>query len=98
MVLDCVAHGKAGHAARDEGENALYKAMDDINLVPHLTASLKVSDTLGPVKDASVTVYSSTIQSSTTCSACGMFLSWWTLGQLYQYTLEEMLEIHPGAL
>jgi len=30
MVLDCVAHGKAGHAAREEGENAIYKAMKDI--------------------------------------------------------------------
>jgi len=49
MVLDCTASGKAGHAARDEGENALYKAIDDITILrnfrfPH------VSPTLGPVK------------------------------------------------
>jgi acetylornithine deacetylase len=31
MVLDCVAHGKAGHAAREEGDNAIYKAIKDIN-------------------------------------------------------------------
>ena len=31
IVLDCVAHGESGHAARNEGENALYKAMDDIH-------------------------------------------------------------------
>ena len=31
MVLDCVAHGKSGHAAREEGENAIYKALNDIN-------------------------------------------------------------------
>lgn len=30
IVLDCIAHGKSGHAARAEGENALYKAMKDI--------------------------------------------------------------------
>ena len=30
MVLDCVAHGIAGHAARNEGENAIYKAIRDI--------------------------------------------------------------------
>ena len=30
MVLDCVAHGKSGHAARYEGENAIYNAMQDI--------------------------------------------------------------------
>src|SRR4051812_42359650 len=31
MVIDCTAHGRAGHAARNEGENALYKAVNDIN-------------------------------------------------------------------
>lgn len=30
MVLDCEAHGKAGHAARKEGDNAIYKALKDI--------------------------------------------------------------------
>lgn len=30
IVLDCIAHGESGHAARGEGENALYKAMKDI--------------------------------------------------------------------
>ncbi len=30
IVLDCIAHGKGGHAARGEGVNALYKAMEDI--------------------------------------------------------------------
>ena len=31
MVLDCVAEGLSGHAARNEGVNAIYRAMDDIN-------------------------------------------------------------------
>ncbi|MDR1226678.1 MAG: M20 family metallo-hydrolase [Prevotellaceae bacterium] len=31
MVLDCTAHGKQGHAARNEGDNALYHAVDDIS-------------------------------------------------------------------
>ena len=30
MVLDVTEHGKAGHAARNEGDNALYHAVDDI--------------------------------------------------------------------
>lgn len=30
MVLDCTAHGIAGHAARDSGKNAIYEAMQDI--------------------------------------------------------------------
>lgn len=46
MVIDCVAHGKAGHAARKEGENALYKAIDDINWIRDYQFN-KVSDLLG---------------------------------------------------
>lgn len=30
MVIDGVAHGKSGHAARDEGVNAIYEALDDL--------------------------------------------------------------------
>jgi acetylornithine deacetylase len=46
MVIDCIAHGKAGHAARKEGENALYKALDDINWIRSYQFE-KVSDLLG---------------------------------------------------
>jgi acetylornithine deacetylase len=31
MVLDCVSTGRAGHAAREEGDNAIYKAIKDIH-------------------------------------------------------------------
>jgi len=54
MVLDCIAKGKAGHAARNEGENAIYKAMNDIEWLLSCRFP-KVSDLLGPVK-MSVTV------------------------------------------
>jgi len=33
MVIDCIAEGRAGHAARNEGENAIYKALDDIDWI-----------------------------------------------------------------
>lgn len=49
MVLDCVAYGKAGHAARNEGENAIYKAMDDIAWFRDYTFPRK-TEFLGPVK------------------------------------------------
>ncbi|MEL7586037.1 MAG: M20 family metallo-hydrolase [Prolixibacteraceae bacterium] len=49
MVLDCTAYGKAGHAARDEGENALYKALDDIAVLRKFQFPA-VSEILGPVK------------------------------------------------
>lgn len=49
VVLDCVAHGVTGHAARNDGVNAIYRAIADIEKLrcysfPH------VSDVLGPVK------------------------------------------------
>lgn len=49
MVLDCTAHGKAGHAARNEGENALYKALDDIQKLRDYRFG-KTSEVLGEVK------------------------------------------------
>lgn len=49
LVLDCVAHGCAGHAAREEGENAIYKALKDIEWFREHQFE-KVSSLLGPVK------------------------------------------------
>ena len=49
MVLDAIAHGKAGHAAREEGVNALYIALDDIQTLRQYEFD-KVSDFLGKVK------------------------------------------------
>jgi len=49
IVLDCTAHGKTGHAAREEGENALYKALDDIQWLQRYQFP-KISSFLGPVK------------------------------------------------
>ncbi len=49
MVLDCVATGKSGHAARNEGINAIYLALKDIEWFQHYQFP-KQSDFLGPVK------------------------------------------------
>ncbi len=49
MVLDAVAHGKAGHAAREEGVNALYIALDDIQTLRQYNFD-RVSPFLGKVK------------------------------------------------
>jgi acetylornithine deacetylase len=54
MVLDCVAYGKAGHAAREEGVNAIYQALKDIEWFKTFKFP-KVSTALGEVK-MSVTV------------------------------------------
>ncbi len=54
LVLDCAAYGKAGHAAREEGENAIYKAIKDIGWFSNYRFD-KVSDLLGSMK-MSVTI------------------------------------------
>ncbi|GAA4304533.1 M20 family metallo-hydrolase [Nibribacter koreensis] len=54
MVLDCVAHGQGGHAAREEGVNAIYEALTDIEWFRTYRFP-KESSFLGPVK-MSVTV------------------------------------------
>ena len=49
VVLDGVARGVAGHAARNEGVNALYRAIDDINRLRTFSFP-EVSEVLGPIK------------------------------------------------
>lgn len=49
LVIDGTAHGKSGHAAREEGENALYKAVEDIQWLRSFQFP-KVSPLLGAVK------------------------------------------------
>ena len=49
LVLDGVARGRTGHAARNEGDNALYKALDDISWLRTYQFP-NVSGMLGPVK------------------------------------------------
>jgi|SRR6185312_10226707 len=49
IVIDCVARGKSGHAAREEGVNAIYEAMKDIQWLKSF-AFPKISPLLGRVK------------------------------------------------
>lgn len=49
LVLDCEAKGRSGHAARNEGENAIYKAINDIQILQSYKFPLE-SAVLGPVK------------------------------------------------
>ena len=49
MVLDCTAHGRSGHAARNEGDNAIYRALPDIEWFRNHRFE-RVSQFLGSVK------------------------------------------------
>ena len=68
MVLDCVSHGKAGHAAREEGDNAIYKAIKDIEWFRTYEFAKK-SSLFGPIK-MSVTVIEAGSQHNVVPAVC----------------------------
>ncbi|NOU46826.1 MAG: M20 family metallo-hydrolase [Bacteroidales bacterium] len=68
MVLDCKAKGRSGHAARNEGLNAIYEALTDIEWFRNYHFE-KTSDVLGPVK-MSVTQINAGIQHNVVPDAC----------------------------
>ena len=68
MVLDVTAHGKAGHAARDEGENAIYKALEDIEWFRNYKWE-KISPLLGSVK-MTVTIVNAGTQHNVVPDTC----------------------------
>ena len=68
MVIDAVAHGKAGHAARNEGDNAIYHAMKDIQWLSEWQFP-KQSELLGPVKQT-VTIVNAGTQHNVIPDTC----------------------------
>jgi acetylornithine deacetylase len=88
LVLDCIAHGKSGHAAREEGENAIYKAIDDIQWIRSYQYP-KVSPTLGPIK-MSVTIVNAGTQHNVVPDSCKFTID---VRVTDQYTLEEIIDI-----
>jgi len=88
MVLDCVAHGKAGHAAREEGENAIYSAIRDIEWFRSYKLPLE-SALFGPVK-MSVTIISAGSQHNVVPAECKFTVD---VRVTDVYRNEEVLEI-----
>ena len=68
MVLDCTAHGISGHAASNEGVNAIYEALKDIDWFRYYQFP-RVSEYLGPVK-MSVTMISAGSQHNVVPDSC----------------------------
>lgn len=68
MVLDVTATGQSGHAARNEGENAIYKVLDDIAWFRDYRFP-KESPLLGPVK-MSVTMVNAGTQHNVVPDRC----------------------------
>lgn len=68
MVLDCIAHGESGHAAREEGVNAIYNALEDIHWFKNYQFE-KTSSYLGSIK-MSVTMINAGSQHNVVPASC----------------------------
>ena len=88
LVLDVVANGKSGHAAREEGESALYKILPDIEWFKNY-AFEKVSDLLGKVKMTVTVIETENKQHNVVPSTCKIVVDV-RVNELY--TFEEILE------
>ncbi|MDB5089807.1 MAG: acetylornithine deacetylase [Mucilaginibacter sp.] len=88
MVLDCVAHGKAGHAAREEGDNAIYKALADIEWFRTFRFPNE-SEVFGPIK-MSVTIINAGSQHNVVPASCTFTID---VRVTDAYRNEEVLEI-----
>ncbi len=88
MVLDCTAHGRSGHAAREEGINALYIAMDDIQWIRSYKFP-KVSSTLGEIK-MTATIINAGKQHNVVPAECTFTVD---VRVTDQYSLEDVLDI-----
>ncbi len=88
MVIDCTAEGRSGHAARNEGENALYKAIDDINWIRNYKFE-KVSPLLGESRLTVTVISTENVQHNVVPSQCKFVLDV-RVNELY--TFEEILD------
>jgi acetylornithine deacetylase len=88
MVIDCIAEGRSGHAARNEGENALYKAMDDIQWIRNHRFE-KISELLGPSRMTVTVIGTENQQHNVVPSVC-KFLIDVRVNECYSF--EEILE------
>jgi acetylornithine deacetylase/succinyl-diaminopimelate desuccinylase-like protein len=88
MVLDCLVRGKAGHAAREEGVNAIYQAIKDIEWLRTYKFP-KVSPTLGEVK-MTTTVIQAGKQHNVVPAECTYTVD---VRVTDQYSLEQVLAV-----
>lgn len=91
MVLDGTVHGRAGHAARDTGVNAIRLAMQDVAWF-HSYVFPRVSRALGPVR-MTVTQIQAGTQHNVIPDRCTYVVD---IRMTDAYTHEEVLEIVRG--
>lgn len=89
IVVDCEAQGKAGHAARNEGINAIYQACEDIQWIQNFKFPEK-SEWLGPVKMQVTVIESCTKQHNVVPDKCTFTIDIRTTDT---YSNEEVIKI-----
>jgi acetylornithine deacetylase len=89
MVLDCTSSGRAGHTARNEGDNAIYNAIQDIEWFRNYQFP-KVSELLGSNK-MTVTVIETDNKAHNVVPARCRFVVDVRINELY--SLEDVLDI-----
>lgn len=93
MVIDATVKGKAGHAAREEGINAIYEALDDLNTLKNFQFK-KTSPFLGKTK-ATATIIQAGSQHNVIPDSCQYTLD---VRVTDSYSLDEVLEELQAAL
>lgn len=93
MVLDVITEGKAGHAARDEGINAIYRAISDIEWFRDYKFE-KCSPLLGSVK-MTLTMIQAGIQHNVIPDRCSMVVD---VRSNELYTNEELFQIIKNSI
>lgn len=88
MVIDCTAEGRSGHAARNEGENALYKAVEDINWIRNYKFE-KTSPLLGESRLTVTVIATENVQHNVVPSQCKFVIDV-RVNELY--TFDEILD------
>ena len=95
VVLDCVSHGEAGHAARDEGDNAIYKAMLDIDWFRCFSFPL-TSNYLGDVK-MSVTQINAGSQHNVVPDSCSFVVDVRTTDKYSNQSVVDIVKEHVAC-
>jgi acetylornithine deacetylase len=95
LVIDCVTHGISGHAAREEGENAIYKAIKDIEWFRTFNFP-ETSETLGPVK-MTVSMIQAGLQHNIVPDSCSFTVDIRTTDLYSNEVVLEVIKLHISS-
>jgi acetylornithine deacetylase len=89
LVVDALAQGRSGHAARDEGDNAIYHAMNDIRWLQSQPLD-RTSETLAPCRTTVTVVNTENRAHNVVPDKCSFVVD---VRVNDRYTFDEVLDI-----